>query len=70
MVVKVQISLFTTAAAPQVLVYNEDRSVEWTGFAGQNVIDLMGDRNKAFFEASVRPNGTIDILAEAEWQGW
>lgn len=69
-IVKLQVSLASTHRAKQVLIYNRDRSVEWTGDAGADVLTLMGDEPKAFFWAIIREDGRVSIEGVAPWQEW
>lgn len=62
MIVKVQLSLHTTCAARQVLIYNEDRSVTYQGDITPDVAKIMGDENKAYFKAKLRRDGTIELF--------
>ena len=70
MIVKVQLSLFTTAAARQVMIYNRDRSIEFQMDATDGVIEKMDGRPKAFFFAALCKDGSIDLLDEAPFQNW
>ncbi len=69
MIVKVQMSLFTTASCPQVLIYNEDRTVMWQGDAPKGLKKLMKGEPKKFFYATTK-NKNIILGEEAEWQDW
>lgn len=71
MIVKVQMSLATTEKKPQVLVYNEDRSVTWQGDSTEDFVDLLDGETKGFFEAKIRTtDGFIEIDGPADWQDW
>lgn len=79
MIVKVQLSRQTSAASRQVLVYDEAREFTYQGDASAEILELMGDRDKAFFDAEAKPTidvGTrelsyaLSIGAEAPWQEW
>jgi len=71
MIVKVQISLwgFPADAPPEVLVYNEDRSVFYKGPLSKETAQLMGNSRKAFFTAEVE-NGRLKLIGNALWQDW
>lgn len=72
MIVKVQVSLFTSDDIPTVLVYNEDRSHRYEGPIIKGLMKKMNGYPKKFFWANVnlsRPD-LIDILEEAPWQKW
>lgn len=70
MIVKVQISLMTNAKdGPQVLVYNKNRKVWYTGKATPAIKKAMKKDAKAFFRAEMR--GTeIALGKRAPWQEW
>lgn len=68
-IVKVQLSLYTSEPVRQVVVYNEDRSIEFMMDAPADVLELMGDRPKAFFYATLK-DGTMGLDEEAPWQEW
>lgn len=69
LIVKVQLSLFTNERVRQVVVYNEDRSIEFMFDAPKDVLKLMGERPKAFFYATLN-DGTLGLDEEAPWQDW
>jgi hypothetical protein len=69
MIVKVQLSMFTTEHVQQALVYNEDRSVLFEGPAAKDVLSLMGEKLKAYFHADLK-NGVLQINEEAPEQEW
>ena len=69
MIVKVQWPIATNDAAPRVLIYNEDRSVEWQAPATPQFSKIMHRKLKAFFFAELK--GTIiHIGRPAPWQEW
>ena len=74
-IVKVQISKFSSDGVERVMIYNEDRSVLYEDSdpeqlaAIQAIFDSMEFDGKAFFNAHLE--GTLIILDElAEWQEW
>lgn len=71
MIVKVQVSLATSHQNPQVLVYNEDRSVRYEGDADVELLLKMDGRPKMFCVAAL-VNGELELYPEAEVgeQGW
>lgn len=69
-VVKVQLSLASTASKRQVLIYNEDRTVYQQGIAGEDILETMGVRSKAFFLATHEDNGSIVIGSEVPDPHW
>jgi hypothetical protein len=69
MIVKVQLSLFTSAGVPQVLIYNQARTVVFEGDADDEIVRRMGDDVRAFFKAKL--HGTlIHLGAKLDEQGW
>lgn len=69
MILKVQVSLFTTEVSKQALVYNEDRSVHWHGDADDDLLRAMGGSAKDFFYGSFE-DGKVTLDRRAPWQGW
>jgi hypothetical protein len=69
-IVKVQVSLFTTESAQQVLVYNEDRSVMYQGDVTQDILDAMGGAPRRYFFAVINDDNTIGIEDPAPEQTW
>ncbi len=71
MIVKVQISQFTTAAERQVRIYDEDR--EFDGELPLSVCPglerVLGDEGRGFFEAEI-VNHKIQLLFRLPEQGW
>jgi hypothetical protein len=68
-IVKVQLSLYTTEVERQVVVYNEDQSIFFEMDAPLDVLELMGERPKAFFYATLK-DGTLGLDEQAPWQNW
>lgn len=69
MIVKVQLSEYTTHEVQQVLIYNEDRQVWFEGPATESHLILMFGRKKAYFNATTK-NGQIVIDDEVPAQEW
>lgn len=69
MIVKVQISLFTTAKTRQVRIYNKSRSVDYQGDCDKAILAVMRGEPKAFFKAKIKGE-KIELLDHADWQGW
>ena len=69
MIVKVQVSLHSSDGVTRVLIYNQDRSFSYEGGINQDMVDTMGLRPKAFFEASMGPEG-LEIGEEVPDPGW
>jgi hypothetical protein len=70
LIVKVQISLFTTETTRQMLVYDRRKSVVFQGDVTQEVLDEMEGDPKAFFHATHRRDGAIELHRRAPWQEW
>jgi hypothetical protein len=68
-IVKVQMPLMTNESIPQALIYSENHEIYVTTDA-VDFREVMGDRPKAFFQAKVLEDGTLEIGDEAEWQEW
>lgn len=72
MIVKVQLSAFTTAAEQLVLIYNKARSfeVELPLSACPGLLEVMGkDMPKAFFEVSLI-NGILHVHDRVPDEKW
>lgn len=70
MIVKVQISLSTSAPCPQVLVYNKSKTVWYEGDAPKKVMSMMAGRYKAFFKAKREKDGSLTLKKPAKNQDW
>lgn len=71
MIVKVQVSVYTSEDEPQVLAYTEGKKNWYQGDAFGPVLEMMGGEDKKFFYAYVPyESGQIEILEEAPWQDW
>ena len=66
---KIQISLFTTEGHIQVMVYNEDRSIQGQ-FDMSKEIKQMAKGRKKFFVYGEMIGTEVNILSEAPWQNW
>lgn len=69
MIVKVQLSEYTTANKQQMLIYNKDHTAHYEGDLTDEIRRKMGAKFKAFFYAVVK-NGRIIIDDEAPPQFW
>lgn len=70
-IVKVQVSLFTSEDEPQVLVYSENHKHQYEGPVTEEVIYAMDGEPKKFFYARIpKKPGMIELLEEAPWQSW
>lgn len=70
MIVKVQVSLFTSHTTQRVLTYNEDRSVLLETDINPSIKAKMKGRPKAYFHAHACANKKLSLDAEAESQEW
>jgi hypothetical protein len=69
MIVKVQLSEFSSANAPKVLIYDETRSFRYEGGINSDMVEAMGGRAGVFFEAEVGEGG-LEIGVEVADPGW
>lgn len=69
MILKVQLSLFTTADRPRLLVYNKDRSVFWEGPLTKKLANVLGDAPKQFWVGDVK-KAKVLLQKKAAWQSW
>lgn len=69
MIVKVQLSSSTTEPRRQVLIYNKDRTILWTGDATEELCRKMQKALKAFFHAHMNEE-TIVLDRLAPFQSW
>lgn len=69
MIIKVQISLFTSEGSPQALFYNKRKSVVYQETASLELLAIMNGRTKAFFKAIV-VNSKLGIGEEVPDPGW
>ncbi len=70
MVVKVQLSLATSAAKRRVLVYNRSHSVMWEGDLTPEVERLTKGEPKSFWHAHLNAKKEISLDRKAEWREW
>jgi hypothetical protein len=74
-IVKVQASLFTTESEQQVVIYNEDRTIQYQCPAA-DCLDMVAvldpDVPKAFFWTTIDEEGRLQLDPNdiAEWQNW
>lgn len=69
MIVKVQVPLLTNEPVPLALIYNKDKSYETT-VPARDVAEAMGDKKKAFFNAEIIEDGTLEIYDEVGDPQW
>jgi hypothetical protein len=70
MIVKVQLSLNTSEATRQVLIYNKSRSILFEGLADSEVINAMNGEPKRFFQAHLDFNERVvldDVVDDRDW---
>lgn len=72
MIVKVQLSLFTTRERSEALIYNEDRSfsIILPESACPGLREVLDGTMKAYFEAYVTSTGKLELLKRAPEQEW
>jgi hypothetical protein len=70
MIVKVQVSLATSLPNQRVLVYNKDRSIMYENDVTDDVLELLGDRPKAYFKAHLDKYKKLVLDEQAEDQDW
>ncbi|MBX3203212.1 MAG: hypothetical protein KF894_34125 [Labilithrix sp.] len=69
MIVKVQMSLASGDGIRRVLIYDRPRRFQYEGGVNDDVVEMMGDRAKAYFEAGIR-DGNLELGPEVEAQSW
>lgn len=69
MIVKVQISQFSSDGVSRMLVYNESRTVKYEGEVTKEVLLKMKGLPKQFFHSEIK-NGERILLKVAPWQNW
>ena len=76
MIVKVQMSQFTSDRVKHMLIYDKTRQHTYEGIASKDVIAVMGNDPKAFFEAELvdDPNKQgakrFKLIKRVKWQDW
>jgi hypothetical protein len=68
-IVKVQVSLASSDGVTRVLIYNQNCTFEYEGGINEDMVETMAGRAKAYFEASMGPDG-LEIGEELEDQSW
>lgn len=69
MIVKVQLSLHSSSGKRRVIAYDKDKKHVFEGNADAELIAVMKDEPKAFFEAEV-VNRKLVLNRRADWQDW
>ncbi len=76
MIVKVQISQFSSDGTVNMLIYDESRKHRFEGEATQEVLNIMDGQSKQYFQAKLLPDLNkkgafrFQILSKAPWQKW
>lgn len=74
MIVKVQISLYSSTGSTDMLIYNQDRSVMYQDEATPAIKHVMGKELKKYFKASLVDDGNggkrIQIDKEVAARNW
>lgn len=68
-IVKVQVSLFSSAGTPMVLAYDNDRKYIAEVKATPEIVEAVGPLQKAYFNACVH-RGEIVLLNKVRSQNW
>lgn len=76
MIVKVQISQFSSDGQKRMLVYDRKRKYEFEDVVTPEILGIMNGRPKLFFEAELiddpkkKKAKRINLTKEAKWQNW
>jgi hypothetical protein len=71
MIVKIQLSLYTSSTAIRTMLIHDKHKVYLDeGRATAYVLQAMGRKSLAYFEARVDALGKLHIIKETESQGW
>lgn len=70
MIVKVQLSLFSSSETRIVLVYNKNRKYLWEGEVTKEIEQVMNGQVKAFFYAKINKENKFELIGKAPWQTW
>lgn len=70
LIVKVQLSINSSDYERYMLVYNEDRTIEYEKPVTDKEIKALGNKPKSFWYASHRKDGVIVLQGLAPWQEW
>jgi hypothetical protein len=68
-IAKLQRPLLTNAEVPQVLIYNQSRSVEFEMDLTPELEKLFGEKNKIFAKCSIVKENLVigDLVRSQEW---
>ena len=69
MIIKIQRSIVTNMPVPQVVIYNEDRSIFWQGPMPEDIKKLMGRYSKVYAKAKIVGTEVVvdRIIADQDW---
>jgi len=70
MIVKVQLSLHASDGQARCLIYNESRSWSYEGVCGEDIVEMMKDRPKAYFQIERSKDGLFEIGDEVDGLDW
>lgn len=70
MIVKVQLSQFTSDGIRRVFIYNKDRSVEYDDIVGDEIVKFLKNAPKSFWVAKLNKEKKIVLMRKAAWQEW
>lgn len=73
MIVKVQVSLHSSDGQARCLIYNESRSWTYEGVCGEDIVEMMKDRPKAYFHIELSEKedfAGFEIGDEVEGLDW
>lgn len=68
-VVKIQVPLASNEVTPMALVYNQKRDFETFLGLSDDLLEVIGDRPKAYFKARFDDNN-IELIEEVPNPGW
>lgn len=70
-IVKVQLSLAGHEPGKRsMLIYSEDRSIQYEKTATPSEIFALGNQPKSYWKAKHRPDGVVQLLKPVPWQEW
>ncbi len=64
-VVKVQRSIATNEAQPQVLIYDSNKDIYWQGDLDKEVADAMGDSHKCYWWMIQDDKGQLELQGKS-----
>lgn len=69
MIVKVQIPIVSTKENPPAFIYNEDRSYVAKAEITDELMEVFGNQEKLFFNATIT-NGSLLLIENVSDPGW